>query len=259
MTSISLFVPAFNEAEAISRTASVMSRARHEGLVSDALLLDGGSTDDTVEIARECGVDVMSVSTVMPELGEVRGKGDSLFRAVHHRPADWYVFVDADLHNISVEHIAALVQPIADADDSPVVFVKGGFVRVDEHGVPRAIPGGRVTEQVGRPLLARVDQWLTELTQPLSGQVAVRGDVARQLSFATGYGIEIAMLIDIWRLVGRAGIVEVDMGLIHNRWKPDGDLDDVARQVLAGAAMRGITLPESGVVTHPDVVARSAQ
>ena len=255
--SISLLVPAFNEAEAMARTASVMKHARQEGLVSAAVVLDGGSTDDTTAVARECGVDVVVVSTLMPELGDVRGKGDSLFRGVHHLAADWYVFVDADLHNISLDHIAALVQPIADADDSSVVFVKGGFVRVDEHGVPRAIPGGRVTEQVGRPLLSCVDERLAELTQPLSGQVAVRGDVARQLAFATGYGIEIAMLIDIWRLVGRAGIVEADMGLIHNRWKPEGDLDDVARQVLAGAALRGVTLPEWGVVTHPDVIDRS--
>ena len=35
--------------------------------------------------------------------------------------------------------------PIATAADTGIVFVKGGFVRVDENGAPRAVPGGRVT------------------------------------------------------------------------------------------------------------------
>jgi glucosyl-3-phosphoglycerate synthase len=121
-----------------------------------------------------------------------------------------------------------------------VQFVKGGFVRVDEHGVPRAVPGGRVTEQVGRPLLRLVDVALAELSQPLSGQVAITVELARSLKFVTGYGIEIAMLIDVYRVVGMAGMVEADMGSVNNRWKPDGDLDGVMQEVTAGAAMRGV-------------------
>jgi hypothetical protein len=56
----------------------------------------------------------------------------------------------------------------------------------------------------------------------------------------TGYGIEIAMLIDVWRLVGAAGIVEADMGLVNNRWKPDDALSDVIADVVAGAAQRNV-------------------
>lgn len=260
MTSVALLVPALNEADGIVRTAQVMKTARDQGLVSAALVLDSGSTDDTATIARDHGVDVLAVSSVCTEWGEVRGKGDSLCRGVHAVDADWYVFVDADLQNVSIDHVAALVQPAVSAAEtsSTTVFVKGGFVRIDEHGQPRSVPGGRVTEQVGRPLLQQVDASLARLTQPLSGQVAIRADVARKMSFVTGYGIEIAMLLDIWNMCGHDGMVEADMGRIHNRWKPDGDLDDVATQVLAGAALRGVTLPQWGHVTHPDVVERKS-
>ena len=37
-----------------------------------------------------------------------------------------------------------------------------------------------------------------------------------------------------------AGLGESDMGLAHNRWKPDGDLANVMNEVTAGAALRGV-------------------
>jgi glucosyl-3-phosphoglycerate synthase len=83
---------------------------------------------------------------------------------------------------------------------------------------------------------------LAELSQPLSGQVAIRAELAKSLSFVTGYGVEIAMLIDVYRAVGLQGIVEANMGAVNNRWKPDDALGDVMREVTAGAAMRGVDI-----------------
>ena len=234
---IALLVPALNEEVGLQRTSAVMRDAIDAGVVASAYVLDGGSTDGSVAVAASCGVDVLHVPSLMPSLGPVLGKGDSLYRAVHSVDADWYVFLDADLGNVSLDHVRALVAPIG----SPgVSFVKGGFVRVDEHDVPREVLGGRVTEVVGRPLLAQVDAALAALSQPLSGQVAIAAELARSLQFVTGYGIEIAMLIDVYRAVGMAGIVEADRGLVNNRWKPDGDLVGVMNEVTAGAAMRGV-------------------
>lgn len=230
------------------RTARVAREAVDAGLVSSATVLDGGSSDDTAAIARDAGVDVLHVPSVMPELGEVLGKGDSLFRGVHSVDADWYVFLDADIGNIAVSHVAALVAPITGAGLNGPVFVKGGFVRVDEHGKPREVLAGRVGEQTARPLLRLVAPELAALRQPLSGQVAVRGDVARGLSFVTGYGVEIAMLIDVWRDHGTPGIVEADMGEVQNRSKPDDALDDVTADVIAAAAMRGVGESASATV-----------
>jgi glucosyl-3-phosphoglycerate synthase len=234
---IALLIPALNEEVGIARTAAVAREALDAGLVHSAYVLDGGSTDNTADVARDVGIKVLDVPSLLPELGPVLGKGDSLFRGVHSMTADWYVFLDADLGNISLEHLEALVAPIG---VDGVQFVKGGFVRVDELGVPRAVPGGRVTEEVGRPLLRRVAAELEEFSQPLSGQVAIRAELAKSLSFVTGYGVEIAMLIDAYRAVGLTGIVEADMGAVNNRWKPDDALSDVMREVTAGALMRGV-------------------
>jgi glucosyl-3-phosphoglycerate synthase len=239
VTHIALLIPALNEEVGIARTARVAREALDAGLVHSVYVLDGGSRDETESCARDAGVQVLSVPSLLPELGPVLGKGDSLFRGVHSVDADWFVFLDADLGNVSLAHIAALVTPIGTPG---VQFVKGGFVRVDEHGVPREVPGGRVTEEYGRPLLRTVAPELAEFSQPLSGQVAIAGPLAKSLSFVTGYGVEIAMLIDVWRHVGAAGIVEADMGLVNNRWKPDDALSDVTADVAAGALMRGVDM-----------------
>ncbi|MFM9227013.1 MAG: hypothetical protein ACKOQ1_10400, partial [Actinomycetota bacterium] len=69
-----------------------------------ATVLDGGSTDATASIARDAGIGVLAVSALMPHLGPVLGKGDSLFRGVHSVEADWYVFLDADIGNIGLRH-----------------------------------------------------------------------------------------------------------------------------------------------------------
>jgi glucosyl-3-phosphoglycerate synthase len=248
VSTVALLVPAFNESTNIAATALVMREALDAGLVSRAVVLDGGSTDDTASITSSFGVEVLSVASLLPSLGaEVLGKGDSLFRGVHSIDADWYVFLDADLGNVCIDHVTAFTSLI---DTPGVSFLKGGFVRVDEQGVPRDIPAGRVTELVGRPLLRRVHNSLAGFSQPLSGQVAISGPLARSLTFATGYGVEVAMMIDVFRAVGLEGMLEVDMGVINNRWKPEDALGEVTDQVLAGASLRAVTMSEHGIVTH---------
>lgn len=242
------------------RTASVMAEAIATGLVARAVVLDGGSADDTATIARDLGVEVLKVGGVLPALGPLLGKGDSLFRGVHAIDADGYVFLDADLGNLSVSHVAVLVDALRRVlDTNSPALVKGGFVRIDEHGVPRTIPGGRITEEVARPLLAQAAPSLARLSQPLSGQVALPAGVARSLRFATGYGLEIAMLLDVVAAHGEEAVIEVDMGMVHNRWKPDDALDEVRIQVLAAAALCGIVDDEHGPFTHPEVVFRVPQ
>lgn len=248
MTRVALLVPAHNEEEHIAKTALVMREALDAGLVQRAVVLDGGSTDNTASIARKFGVEVLDVPATMPELGEVLGKGDSLFRATRTIDADWFIFLDADLGNVCIDHITAFTEHIGTPGLS---FLKGGFVRVDEQGIPRDIPAGRVTELVGRPLLRRVDNFLASFSQPLSGQVAISCGLARSIGFVTGYGIEVAMMIDVFRAVGKEAIREVDMGVINNRWKPDDALGDVSEQVLAGASLRAVTMSDYGIVTHP--------
>ena len=244
---IALLIPAFNEERAMARTAAVVRQAIDSGIVTSATVLDGGSTDRTSDIATQAGIDSLWMPDVMPELGPVLGKGDSLFRGTRTIDADWYVFLDADLGNVAVDHIAALTAPVG---REGIVFVKGGFVRIDENGQPREVPGGRVTEEVARPFLRRAAPELAELSQPLSGQVAIDGGVARSIGFMTGYAVEIVMLLDIHQRFGMAGIAEADMGQIQNRSKPADALDVVVQDIQRALWLRGLVADDG----HPATI-----
>ena len=74
------------------------------------------------------------------------------------------------------------------------------------------------------------------MRQPLAGEVAARRELLERLPFATGYGVEIAMLIDAWRAVGLAGIAQVDLDEHRNPHQSLAALEPMARTVLATIA-----------------------
>jgi glucosyl-3-phosphoglycerate synthase len=108
--------------------------------------------------------------------------------------------------------------------------------------------GGRVNHLTARPALELFYPQLAQIRQPLAGEVAARRELLERLAFATGYGVEIAMLIDAWRAVGMEAIVQVDLDEHHNRHQSLAALSPMARTVLATIARR---LQQDGRLT-PD-------
>ena len=91
---------------------------------------------------------------------------------------------------------------------------------------------------LARPALAVFYPELACIRQPLAGEVAARRELLRRLPFATGYGVEIAMLIDAWREVGLAGIAQVDLEEHRHSHQALAQLEPMARTVLATVAAR---------------------
>ncbi len=98
--------------------------------------------------------------------------------------------------------------------------------------------GGRVNHLTARPALQLFYPQLAQVRQPLAGEVAVRRELLERLPFATGYGVEIAMLIDAWREVGVDGIAQVDLEEHRNRHQPLSALTPMALTVLSTVARR---------------------
>jgi glucosyl-3-phosphoglycerate synthase len=67
--------------------------------------------------------------------------------------------------------------------------------------------------------------------------------------FATGYGVEIAMLLDVWRSVGVESIAQVDLDEHRHHHQPLSALEPMAATVLSTLARR---LVAEGRLDAPD-------
>jgi glucosyl-3-phosphoglycerate synthase len=105
-------------------------------------------------------------------------------------------------------------------------------------GVEYAHEGGRVTELMARPLLNLREPLLAGFAQPLAGEFAGRRTALEQTSFPVGYGVEIAILIDVLRAHGLEALAESQLGTRHNRHQPLRALGEMAYAVLAAVEAR---------------------
>ena len=123
------------------------------------------------------------------------GKGEVLWRSLAATTGDVLVFVDADLRTFSSSYVTGLLGPLL--TDRSVALVKGVYDRPLRDGdACCAAGGGRVTELVARPLLNLHWPELAGVVQPLAGEYAARRALLEQLPFPTGYGVELALLVD---------------------------------------------------------------
>jgi glucosyl-3-phosphoglycerate synthase len=160
-------------------------------------------------------------------------------------------FVDADTERFGPHFACGLVGPLV--VDPRVQFVKGFYrrpFRLGDEVAPEG--GGRVTELTARPLLELFYPPLAEIRQPLAGEVAARRDLLERLPFATGYAVEIAMLIDAYELAGLDAIAEVDLDERQNRHQPLSELGP-----MATAVMRAV-LDRSTIVERPPMASLRA-
>jgi glucosyl-3-phosphoglycerate synthase len=241
--SISVCVPARDEAHTIGPIVESLVHLRELGAVDQVVVVDA-SRDGTGAIAARLGAEVHSQSDLMPGFGDVLGKGDAMWRALSVLSGDVVCFVDADTEQFGPHFACGLVGPLV--TDPRVTFVKGFYRRPFRLGDELAPEGGgRVTELTARPLLDLFYPQLAGIRQPLAGEIAARRELLEQLPFATGYAVEIAMLIDAWRVAGIGAIAQVDLDVRQNRHRPLSELGPMAAAVLRAVAER------QGIVDEP--------
>jgi glucosyl-3-phosphoglycerate synthase len=252
-------VPARDEARTIGPIVDALVRLRELGAVDQVVVVDA-SRDGTGAIAAARGAEVHAQGDLMPGFGEVLGKGDAMWRALSVLSGDVVCFVDADTEHFGEHFACGLVGPLV--VDPRVRFVKGFYRRPFRLGGELAPEGGgRVTELTARPLLRLFYPQLGDVRQPLAGEIGARRDLLEQLPFATGYAVEIAMLIDAYELAGVDAIAQVDLDVRQNRHQPLSELGPMATAVLGAVAERaGVvdSLPERIVERPPMASLRAA-
>jgi len=222
---VSVCIPAHDESGTVGWVVSRLRRYLVDklGLVDEVIVIDDHSSDDTALVAADAGAQVAAASDIHPQIAGGNGKGEALWRSLHVSKGDIVLWCDADITDFGSRFVVGLLGPLL--TDPTISFVKGFYER------PRAggVGGGRTTELMARPLIATLFPHLSSVIQPLSGEYGGRRELLESLPFVRGYGVEIAMLIDVAEAVGVEGMAQVDLGTRIHR---NRDLDDLGPQAL---------------------------
>jgi glucosyl-3-phosphoglycerate synthase len=233
---VSVCLPARDEERTIGPILEQLVPLRELGAIDQIVVVDR-STDGTARIARRLGVEVHDQEALAPELGPVLGKGDAMWRALHVLWGDVVCFLDADSECFGEHFACGLLGPLL--CESGISFVKGFYrrpFRVGETVLPDG--GGRVTELTARPLLNLFYPDLAAVRQPLAGEIAARRELLERLPFVTGYGVDVALLLDAYRSAGLDALAQVDLDVRQNAHQSLRDLGPMASAVLQAVASR---------------------
>jgi glucosyl-3-phosphoglycerate synthase len=202
---ITVIIPALNEEKTVRH---VIAQVKHVPGVTEVIVVDDKSMDDTVAAARLEEAKVITSTKL--------GKGASMKDGALVAANDILVFLDADIVTYPDNVVQVLTSPLISGEAD---FVKSWFTR----------QAGRVTELVAKPLLSILHPEFPVFRQPLSGMIAGRKSFFERCTFEEGYGVDIGILMDMHRMGAR--IKEVHLGKIENRMQPLEELGKMSREV----------------------------
>jgi glucosyl-3-phosphoglycerate synthase len=279
--SVSVCLPARECAGTVGQIVGELVALRDAGAIDEIVVVDAASADGTAAVAEQAGAKVLQEAELLPEHGAVLGKGDAMWRALSVLDGELVCFLDADTEGFSAHFATGLIGALV--CEPGVAFVKAFYRRPlvwegsvggeregrgrgrgtgegqgEGGGEGQGEGGGRVNHLTARPALALLYPELAGVRQPLAGEIAARRELLQALPFATGYGVEIAMLIDAWRKLGLEGIAQVDLDEHRNHHQPLSALVPMAQTVLATVLQRvrqeGRLVDVDGVAAESDGV-----
>lgn len=243
---VSVVIPTLNEQQRIGTV--IDSIHPHVGsLIDEIIVVDSHSTDDTARVAEAAGATVFQLDAILPDIPVCIGKGESLWRGMMASRGDIVMFMDGDLKNPDSMFVPNTIAPLL---LNPDIDLVKGFYRRPLKDSPSG--GGRMTELVGRPLLASFCPEASFLVQPLGGEYAIRRKIAERLPFASGYGVEIGLVMDIVRWWGAERICQVNLGVRQHRNRPLSDLGQMAREVSDTVLRRANVTPADAPLVQFD-------
>lgn len=175
-SAVTAIIPAYNERGRIGNVLMVLFQTQ---FVDEVIVVDDGSTDGMDAEVLRVGRENPCVKLIRHP--ENRGKGQAVLTGVRASTSPVLLLLDADLIQLTIQHVDALVQPVlsGEADMAIGLFRHGGFLTDLSH---------------------LVTPWL-------SGQRCLRASILRDLpdQAAQGYGFETCLTIlarqKKWRVI----------------------------------------------------------
>ncbi|HEU0051045.1 MAG TPA: glycosyltransferase family 2 protein, partial [Patescibacteria group bacterium] len=99
---VAAVIPAFNEANTIGHIIPILKTS---GFFSEVIVVDDGSTDETMNVAKKAGAQVI-------QLKKNGGKGSAMRAGVEAAHAPIIFFCDADVLGLTREHLRHLITPV---------------------------------------------------------------------------------------------------------------------------------------------------
>ena len=182
-------VAAYNEEDRIGATVRSL---RAVDAVAEVVVVADGAVDRTAEVAARAGARVFSAPRRM-------GKGPAIDAALDRVSAPIFLLIDGDVGDSATEG-AKLLEPVL-----------GGLLDVAIGRLPPLTGGGfGLVKRMARSLISTSAGFLAG--EPLSGQRAMTAEALSACRpLAEGFGMEVAMTLDLARLGFRIGEVPVAM------------------------------------------------
>jgi glycosyltransferase involved in cell wall biosynthesis len=210
-------IPCYNNQVTIEHVVQMVTHGIHkhyEDLRSVIMVADGGSTDDTREVAKEFQIKPWQEKIVSIYRGPA-GKGSafrSIFEAARRLNVKACMVVDSDLRSITSDWIKYLLEPILEKDYeyvSPIYYrykYDGTITNNIVYSLTRALYGLRIRQPIG-------------------------GDFAFVGKLAAYYGIDIWMTTNA--ITNSFRICQSNLGVkIHDAKDPAESLGPMFRQVV---------------------------
>ena len=159
-----VLIPTLNEEEGLARTVLEVMQFLNKPYV---LVVDGNSSDGTVDVAKRLGLDVV--------FQDGRGKGDAVAKAIKSLRVDprYVVFIDAD-YTYPAEYVPRMIGVLEENSDV-------GMVCGDRFDRPFSMANVRSAYYIGNRFLAFVHFMMNgvSMRDPLTGLRVVRWEIIR--------------------------------------------------------------------------------
>ena len=223
-------IPCFNNEQTVSHVIRMLSHGFHKHYRDKRcviLVADGGSTDDTREVAREFEIKPWQEKIVSIYRGPA-GKGSalrSIFEAAERMKVEAVSVVDSDLRSITSDWVKYLLDPVLKEgyDFVAPIYLRhkydGTITNNIVYNITRALYGQRIR-------------------QPIGGDFALSRGLAKHYTEQEVWETEVARYgIDIWMttsaVTGGYKICQSNLGVkVHDAKDPGTHLAPMFRQVM---------------------------